>query len=90
MIIIIYHHLAPVALVVLVAPVALLVPMALMALAALATLGGPVALMVPVDLVALVGDSNFPVPSLFICSVFIAELSPVYCCLVLKIFNRGQ
>ena len=23
-----------------------------------------------------------PLPSLFICSVFIAELSPVYCCLV--------
>ena len=60
---------APVALVSLVALVALIAPMALIA---------PVALVTPVVLVAL-GDSNFPVPSLFICSVFIAELSPVVC-----------
>ena len=60
---------APVALVALVALVVLITPMALIA---------PVALMTPVVLVAL-GDSNFPVPSLFICSVFIAELIPVIC-----------
>ena len=72
---------APVALVALVALVTLVTPMALIAPVALITpvaLIAPVTLVTPVVLVAL-GDSNFPVPSLFICSVFIAELSPVVC-----------
>ena len=61
-----------------VAPVALVALVTLVVLVTTVALITPVALVTPVVLVAL-GDSNFPVPSLFICSVFIAELSPVIC-----------